>query len=84
MKKQLTQSERVLKHIKKYGYITSLDGFTKMYPAIVDIRSSIRYLRNDGIVIVDKWVTNKETKSTYKVWALKESEIKKYEKSIGG
>ena len=84
MKKELTQPERVLKHIQKYGHITSLEAVTKMYPAIVDVRSSIRHLKNDGYDIIDKWVTNKKTKSTYKVWALKETEIKKYEKTVIG
>lgn len=73
-----TQKEKVLKYIQKRGYITTRDAGIDLN--VWDLQSNIRDLKNDGIKIVSDWVTNKKTKSTYKVYALKNEKIERYKK----
>lgn len=72
----MTQNEKVLKHIQTKGYITSLDAVK--YLNIIDLQSNVRDLRNKGINVKGEWVTNRKTKSTYKVYSLKQKNIDKY------
>lgn len=81
MNKELTQKEKVLNYIKKIGYITSMQCFKDL--DITDLQSNIRDLKNLGYDIKSKYVTNKKSKKTYKVYALKDIAIKRYEERFG-
>lgn len=48
-----TQYNEVLWYLKKYGTITALEGFTKLY--IIDLAGVIRSLRK-RFVIEDEWI----------------------------
>ena len=74
--KKITQKEKVWLYLKTHGYITTRDAVIDLY--VCDLQSVIRDLRNDGRRIIDEWVTNKKTKATYKVYALKQSSIDFY------
>ena len=76
----ITQKELVFKYIQTNGTITSMDAFRKLN--ITDLQSSVRYLRNDGIKVLGEWVTNRKTKKTYKVYALKQKYIEEYKQRI--
>ena len=76
----ITQKELVFKYIQNFGIITSMDAVRKLN--IIDLQSNIRNLKNDGITILSKWVTNRKTKKTYKVYALKQKYIDEYEKRV--
>lgn len=76
----ITQKEQVFKYIQSNGYITSLEAVLKLN--IIDLQSNIRDLKNDGVAIKSKWVTNRKTKKTYKVYALKQKYIDEYEKRV--
>ena len=76
----MTQEEKVLKHIKKNGYITSWDAI--MQYKITRISARIWNLRQDGFDIKMKMLVNPKTKSCYGVYYLKDKEIKKYERLL--
>lgn len=73
-----TQKEKVLNYIQKKGYITTLDAMIDL--CVCDLQSNIRDLKNDGIKIKSEWVTNRNTKSSYKVYALKQEKIDRYKR----
>ena len=68
----MTQKEMVLKYLKEYGTITTLEAAIKLY--INDLQSVIRYLRKE-YNITDVWVhtTNIYGKKVeFKRYSLKE------------
>lgn len=70
------QRDRVLHYMQKEGYITTRDAVVQLN--IMDLQSNIRDLRNEGITVLGEWFTNPRTKSTYKVYALKQKHIDRY------
>lgn len=76
----MSHKEEVLKHIQKNGYITSWDAFTEYKNT--RLSASIFCLREEGIDIKMKLITNPRTKSTYGVYYLKDKELKKYEQKV--
>lgn len=75
---ELTQKEKVLKYMQKCGCITTRDAGIELN--VWDLQSNIRDLKNEGIIIYSEWVTNKNTKSSYKVYALKKAYIDNYKR----
>lgn len=75
---ELTQKEKVLKYMQKCGCITTRDAGIELN--VWDLQSNIRDLKNEGIIIYSEWVTNRHTKSSYKVYALKNEKIERYKK----
>ena len=73
-----TQKEKVLNYMQKKGYITTRDAGINLN--VWDLQANIRDLKNDGFKIISEWVTNKNTKASYKVYALKADKIASYKK----
>ena len=66
----MTQKEKVISYITKYGVITTADA-SNMW--ILDLQSVIRDLKNDGYTIYDGWKKSKN--SHYKVYALNKKQL---------
>ena len=78
MVNKISQREKVLRYMQRKGYITTRDAGINLN--VWDLQSNIRDLKNEGIVIYSEYVTNKNTKSTYKVYALNKVRIENYKK----
>lgn len=76
----MTQKEKVENYIGVVGHITAYDAFKKFN--IVDLASIIRSLKNDGIVIYDKYCVNKKTGAQFKVYGFKKRIIDKYKGGV--
>lgn len=77
---ELTQREKVLKYMREKGYITTRNAGIDLN--VWDLQSNIRDLKNEGITIYSEWITNKKTKSTYKVYGLNKVRIDSYKKKM--
>lgn len=75
-KEELTQEEKVLRHIKKYGSISTYDTF-KNYNITRLSAKIYNLIHNQGINIKSEYRTNKKTNCNYKVYYLDERKIKK-------
>ena len=67
------QKDVVLRYLKENGSITTLECMQKLF--ILDLQSAIRYLRQDGYNIKDRWISKKNiygTTSTFKEYYLEE------------
>ena len=78
----MTQKEKIINYMQKNGFITTRDAGIRLN--IWDLQSNIRDLKNDGIEIKSEWITNKKTKTNYKVYALKIKEIENYKRKLIG
>lgn len=72
----MTQKEKVLNFIQKYGHITSLEAVLKLN--IIDLQAIVYSLKKDGVNVLDEWVTNRRTGATYKVYGLNQRKINAY------
>ena len=75
-KEELTQEEKVLRHIKKYGSISTYDAF-KHYNITRLSAKIYNLIHNQGINIKSEYRTNKKTGCNYKVYYLDERKIRK-------
>lgn len=66
------QKEIILAHIKKYGNISTLEGYEKY--KIMRIGSVIDLLRKEGYRIITKMEHNKKSNKRYARYYLKEGE----------
>ncbi len=74
-KAKLTQCDKIIRHLRKYGSISSLEAITEY--GILRLASRINDLRNRGFNIVGETVTGKnrfEEKTSFKVYRLAEKE----------
>lgn len=66
------QKQLILEHIKKYGNISTLEGYNKY--KIMRVGSVINILRNEGYNIITIMEYNKNKKKRYARYYLKEGE----------
>ena len=74
---KLTQCERILRHMKDFGSITSLEAMTEY--GIMRLASRINDLRAQGYAIVSERATGKnryEEPTSYSVYRLANKEVK--------
>lgn len=50
----MSQKERVLRYLEKYGSITSIECYEKL--RIVDLQKAIQLLRKEKYNITDEWI----------------------------
>ena len=73
---KLTQCERILRHMKDFGSITSLEAMTEY--GIMRLASRINDLRAQGYAIVSERATGKnryEEPTSYSVYRLANKEV---------
>lgn len=75
-KEELTQEEKVLRHIQKYGSISTYDAF-KCYNITRLSAKIYNLIHEKGINIKSEYRTNKKTGCNYKVYYLNERKIRK-------
>ena len=66
------QKELILEHIKQYGNISTIEGYTKY--KIMRVGSVINILRNEGYNIITEMEYNRKSKKRYARYYLKEGE----------
>lgn len=74
---KMTQCERVLRHMKDFGSITSLEAMSEY--GIMRLASRISDLKDQGYSIVAERMTGKnryEEPTSYCVYRLKDKEVK--------
>ena len=72
-KTKLTQCDKVLRHLRDHGYITSLEAINEY--GILRLAARIGELREKGIPIASMWTTGKnryEEPVNYSVYTLME------------
>ena len=60
---KLTQKEKVLRYMKRYGKITTMDAFYKLN--ITRLAEMLRLLKKDGYVIDKKGITEHKPDGTW-------------------
>ena len=70
----MTQKEKVISYMTKYGVITTKQAIDDLW--ILDLQSIIRYLRNDGYTVYDKWIKTKN--SRYKAYSFSKRALMNY------